>query len=512
MLKKIFSVRLFLTVGLLVSVLFASYSIYYKITYWGFDVFPTTATSVWTIESQLTFTPTQDNITVKFARPSSAGEFKILDESVIAKGYDIQKSKDYFTLTAPAQTSQQDIYYRILIYDMTGGNGETKADKPKIPPLPVLSDHAMDVAGQILALAEQGQGDDVQKIIRLLNQNPPNETVAAFMPERKSAKDTAQMAVDLLAIRHIPARIVRGIRLSEGKKTFTPDVMLEAYTDNYWRVYDIETGQTGLPDNFVIFQHGDSSLADVTGGMDSTIKYAVLKSITSSFKMAKHRAKNTANELSFDYSIYNLPISQQNAVKWLTIFPLAILIIVLLRNVIGIKTMGTFTPMLIALSLVSTGFYAGFISFCLIVGLGMAVRALLSRFNLLLVPRISSVVIFVILIMQSFAVIGYQWDLKIASSALFFPIIIMAWIIERASIIWEEEGFKNAAKEIFFSLLAAVITYFVIVNATIRHIMFAFDELNLVILFTVMLLGTYTGYRLTELKRFAPLVKKKSKR
>ena len=33
------------------------------------------------------------------------------------------------------------------------------------------------------------------------------------------------------------------------------------------------------------------------------------------------------------------------------------------------------------------------------------------------------------------------------------------------------------------------------------------NELNLVILFIVMLLGTYTGYRLTELKRFAPIIK-----
>ena len=50
------------------------------------------------------------------------------------------------------------------------------------------------------------------------------------------------------------------------------------------------------------------------------------------------------------------------------------------------------------------------------------------------------------------------------------------------------------------------ITYVVVSSDYIRHIMFAFNEWNLVILFIVMLLGTYTGYRLTELKRFSPLV------
>ena len=117
-----------------------------------------------------------------------------------------------------------------------------------------------------------------------------------------------------------------------------------------------------------------------------------------------------------------------------------------------------------------------------------------------------AVVIFVILLIQISAVIGYRFDLKTASAALFFPIIITAWIIERASIIWEEEGFKNAAKEVISSTVVAVLLYFIIASPTIRHIMYVFNEINLVILFLVMLLGTYTGYRLMELVRFAPMV------
>ena len=189
------------------------------------------------------------------------------------------------------------------------------------------------------------------------------------------------------------------------------------------------------------------------------------------------------------------------------IFPLAILIVVLLRNVVGLKTMGTFTPMLLSMALLKTGFGAGLLCFGLIVALGLFIRFLMSRLNLLLVPRIGAVVVFVILIMQVLTVLGYQLQWQAALSAVFFPIIIMAWIIERASITWEEDGPQNAGKEIFCSLFAAVAVYFVISSEYIRHIMFAFNELNLVILLLVMLLGTYTGYRLLELKRFKPLAK-----
>ena len=92
------------------------------------------------------------------------------------------------------------------------------------------------------------------------------------------------------------------------------------------------------------------------------------------------------------------------------------------------------------------------------------------------------------------AVIGHNFDIEVSSSAVYFPIIITAWIIERLSISWEEEGPKNALKEMFWTMVTAIATYAVIASEAIRHFMFAFNEINLVILFVVMLLGTYTGY------------------
>ncbi len=513
MFKKFFSVRVCLSIGLICSIILASWHIYYKVKYWGFDLSPHQMTSVWTIESQLTFKPTEKPIQISFFRPDGTGEYRILDESVIAKGYDVREEKDKFVLTAPPQKRNQNIYYRVLVYDNKESRGKIKDMTLQQPRDPDFDDTVLPIAKQIIALADEEKGLLPQRLIRLLNQPIPNETVVAFMPDRKDVRETAEMLVNLLALEKIPARVVRGIVLSEGKKTNVPDVMLEAYDkpNKRWLIYDLHTGKTGVPEDFVILQRGGESLVDVVGGVDSRIKYSVLKSVNSSFGMARYRAKAASQETLFAFSIYSLPIGQQNALKWLMIFPLAILIVVILRNIVGIKTMGTFTPMLIAMALVETGFVSGLIGFGLIVGIGSLIRTALSKLNLLLVPRISAVVVFVILIIQFSAILGYHYDWSVASSVLFFPIIIMAWIIERASIIWEEEGFKSATKEVMNSVLVAIITYFVIVNQTIRHVMFVFNELNVVILFIIMLLGTYTGYRLTELKRFAPLVRKRGK-
>lgn len=511
MLKKFFSVRKFLTYGLILSVLYAAFGIYTKIHYWGFSFTPKQNSNVWTVEAHISFDPIGEPIKISLATPSSSKEFKILEDDIIAPNYKIKKVKkdgvNRYVLSSPAQNEPQDIYYRVLLFDNINGKGKEHAPRPKAPEKPYLDEQMLMVANELLEIAKPLEGDYPQKLIRLFNQNPPNPTVLSFLPPKKSQKTTLKAIQDLLALKNIPTRAARGIRLEESKKAFSPDLMLEAYIDSRWKLYDLKTAQIGVPENFIIFQRGGNSLLDVEGGENSNVQFSVLKSIKPSFSLASKRAEIAKQKERFEYSVYNLPIMEQNTIKWLSIFPLAILVVVLMRNVIGIQTMGTFTPMLIAMSLVKTGFWQGLICFAVIVSLGLVIRTMLSKFNLLLVPRISAVVIFVILIMQSLTVMGYKMNWEIALSAVFFPIIIMAWIIERASITWEEDGPINAGKEIFWSLIVAIFTYFVICNEYIRHIMFAFNEINIVILFIVMLLGTYTGYRITELRRFAPLVK-----
>ena len=512
MLKKILSVRAVLVTGLLCSLLFALYSIYYKIEYWGLSFNPSQKTNIWTIEAHISFKPTGEPIKVSIAKPTFSDDFKILDENIIAKQYKTTKDikNNRIILTAKNLTDTQDLYYQLLLFDNQRASGKTKAPVPAKPKKPTLDDQSKINLQQLITLSKEMPGDIPQQIIRFVNQETPDASIVALLPLKKSPQEMLDTIQNALSWQGIPNRRARGIKLEEDKKSFTPDYMLEAYIDGVWKLYDLNTGKKGKPENFVLYQRGGISLVDVIGGEDSSIQFSVMKSITSTSKLAMRRAELTNQSKSFSLSVFNLPIIEQNTIKWLTIFPLAILVIVLLRNVVGIQTMGTFTPMLLAMALVKTGFIQGLICFSVIITLGLLIRALMSKFNLLLVPRISAVVIFVILIMQALTILGFRFSLDIALSAVFFPIIIMAWIIERASIIWEEDGAKNACREIFNSLLVAIITYFIVCNDYIRHVMYVFNELNIVILFIVMLLGTYTGYRLTELRRFAPIIKEAS--
>ena len=90
-------------------------------------------------------------------------------------------------------------------------------------------------------------------------------------------------------------------------------------------------------------------------------------------------------------------------------------------------------------------------------------------------------------------------------SVALFPMVIIAMTIERMSVVWEERGAGDAIRAGTGSMAVAIVAYLAMGMRWLEHLIFAFPELLLVILAIVILLGRYTGYRLTELARFKAL-------
>ena len=54
----------------------------------------------------------------------------------------------------------------------------------------------------------------------------------------------------------------------------------------------------------------------------------------------------------------------------------------------------------------------------------------------------------------------------------------------------------------------AVLVYLAMSIEIVEYLTFSFPELLLVVLAVTLMLGHYTGYRLTELRRFSPMAEK----
>lgn len=503
--------QLYLLVVLLTAL--AAWRIYLKVHYLGFSFTPKAKTTVWMIEAKVNFTAGGKPVKVSLTLPAEMPGYKILDEEIASPGYGVSIANGaggkQAVWTRREASGKQTLYYRIKIYDLqeTAGVLKTIAVPPKPTP-PPWDDPQRSAANQIIAQAREKSIDPLNfttRLLQLLIGPNPEQEVKFLLSGHQSYHNKVIVAQKLLQTAGLPCRIAQGILLKEGRHWQPASSMLEVYSAGGWHIFDPHTGREGIPANFVMLRRGGDSLLDVEGGTQSSVHFSVLKAVRDSYSMVGRRAMVTGKESFFNFSVYSLPLESQSAFKLLALIPLGILVIVFLRNVVGVQTMGTFMPTLIALSFLDTNLLPGIVFFTIIISIGLLIRTYLSRLNLLLVPRISAVVIVVILIMEVVSIVSYRLGFQAGLTVTFFPLIILAWTIERASILWEEDGPVNAFKQIAASLLAGILTYFLLSGERVQHIMYAFSEINLVILGLTMLLGTYTGYRLTELRRFKPL-------
>ena len=109
------------------------------------------------------------------------------------------------------------------------------------------------------------------------------------------------------------------------------------------------------------------------------------------------------------------------------------------------------------------------------------------------------------MLMAGFSVASHKLEMDKALAVTFFPMVILAWTIERMSILWEEEGPREVLVQGGGSLLVAVFAYLVMTNDLLEHLTFNFPELLLGVLGIIMLMGQYTGFRLLEFRRFRHL-------
>ena len=134
----------------------------------------------------------------------------------------------------------------------------------------------------------------------------------------------------------------------------------------------------------------------------------------------------------------------------------------------------------------------------------------LEYLHLLLVPRLAAVLIIVILLMAMLSILTHKLGIDRGLFVALFPMVIIAMTIERMSLVWEELGPGEALQQGFGSLLVASLSFLLMTNKTLEHLIFVFPELLLLLLAFTLLMGRYTGYRLTELWRFRSVLWKDS--
>ncbi len=351
---------------------------------------------------------------------------------------------------------------------------------------------------------------DLAKQVYQIALNPDEIRVRAIRRTLGIKESTPELTAFLLKQAKIPARVANGI-LFNNEEVYSTDFIqwLEVETDKGWLAYDTIDRNFGTQDRYLTWWYGTDSALSAKGSGDVNLEVVVRPNTDKGINQELWEKQKATNPF-LEYSLLNLPLATQRVFRVLVLVPIGALIISVLHQMIGLQTFGTFTPILIALAFRETGLIVGIPLFVLVVIIGLVIRAYLDKLQLLIVPRLAAILTATVLTIGVLAIILQRFGINLGLSISLFPIVILAMLIERAALSWEESGAKETIIAALGTVFVAVIGYLCVINPYIQHLAFTFPELLLLVLGINILVGRYNGYKLTEYFRFKSMQKQLS--
>lgn len=466
----------------------------------------------WLVEAKVSFIATGEPVTARLSLPAM-----VVNERV---GYDSRSAGYSFMVedhmgentavwSADKKEGNQALYYRVR-FSKQGVDSSSEVGNPGGMPSPVdpgLPRKLRSAAESVVTRVKEFSSDPdtlfvgVFRDVKAIEASQEVSMLRWHYEDQQGERALIILGIDLLNMAGVPARVAYGVHLEEVRGGQEPLLLVEYYDGVYWKVRDPDEPASTLdPRRIFVWNRGGDALFDIGGGENSKVVFTVTRDVIPLEQLTDLRDSGLLVA-----TIFGLPASERQVFSYVVLIPLGAFVVVVLRNLVGIATLGTFMPVLLALSLLEMDLKNGLIMFLVIISAGLYFRFLLSRLNLLVVPRVAACVVIVTLLMMMLSVVSWHLGLRGGLKITLFPMIILAWTIERMSLIWEEEGKKVAILQVGGSLLVAVVAYAVMDQRQIRYWAYYFPELLLVLLAGIILMGRYTGYRLSELIRFRNL-------
>lgn len=500
--------RQWITLSLLLMIL-GGLIIAFKTTRLGYPLLPDMKSMAWTVQARVHLEPERGAVRVNLALPARPSGYTIAQENFVSRGFGLTLEEQALNRQAEwavrRMREPKTLYYRSTVIPDT--RGRSFASRPDYPPAPELEEpHAtalQDLIEEVRAESADTETFAAAMLARL-NRDEPNENASLFLTDAETALERVRIAQTLLAGARIPTLQLHGIRLGEDTERAEIETLLGVFNGDDWLIFNPRTGRQGLPGDFFIWWTGDRPPVTVSGARLDDLQISTRQRVKSALELAQQRADLQQSRIAM-ISTLHLPVQTQSVYEILLLIPFGILVIVVLRNFVGFSSFGTFAPVLIAIAFRETELVKGILLFVLIVSLGLFFRFYMERLRLLLVPRLAAVVSIVVLLMTAISILSNQMGIETGLSVSLFPMVIISMVIERMSVVWEERGAYTSIKEGLGSLFMAGLAYLCMSIDILGYWVTVFPEVNLVVLGIIIAIGRYTGFRLTELRRFKPL-------
>jgi hypothetical protein len=315
----------------------------------------------------------------------------------------------------------------------------------------------------------------------------------------------SRLLTALLRNRGIPARIVTGLTLARGPEQLAHR-WVEAWVDERWiALCPFHRHYGHVPATYLIIGFGDLPVARGRNVRDLSCAFLIEKTMPGDTDGAADAS--STRRLFRALSLFMLPPHQQRYVEFLLLMPVAAFIVCVFRNLVGLNSFGMFAPALVGLAFRDLHSMPGLLVFASILLVGWLIRRVLEYYHLLQVPRVAVMLSLVVVLLIATLVAANMENIPAAEFIPFFPMVILTGMIERFWTLETEDSTSSSFKTLVSTLGIAVTIALLLNLPGLAYYLFCFPEMLLVIIALQLLIGRYTGYRLSELLRFRDLLR-----
>lgn len=320
-----------------------------------------------------------------------------------------------------------------------------------------------------------------------------------------SCNGKSRLFVAMMRTLGIPARLVGGLILKHGSKR-TSHQWVEIYLGNNWVHFDPTNKHfADLPENYLVVYYNDQFLFQRTANVNFKYSFIIEHQFFPRESDYTDLAAHPLNIMNA-WSLFQRAGLSFGLLRIILMIPIGALVTIIFRNVIGVRTFGTFLPALIASAFRESGLMWGLVSFVSIILLGALLRVLLDRLRLLHTPKLTILLVFVVFSLLTISALGVRFDNMNIAKSILFPLAVMAITIERFSLVAQESDIWLALKLFGNTIITVIFCYTVINSLFLQTVVLAFPEVMLLVICSSIYLGNWTGIRISELIRFRSLI------
>ncbi len=333
------------------------------------------------------------------------------------------------------------------------------------------------------------------------------DALTALRLSEASCNGKSRAFVALCRSLKIPARMVKGLLLEIGKKRAT-HAWAEAWMGGQWIPFCTTNGYFArIPAKYLVLYKGDTRFITHTRSINFQWFWTIRRRLSNREDAVVSNVDQPLNPLRAWRSMKGAGVSLE-LLAMILMIPAGATVVAFLRSMIGLNTLGTFMPVLIAVAFRDTGLGWGVVLLCSVVVVGVGVRALLQNFHLLHVPRLAAILTVVIMTILGISLLAMKEGNPRAAAVGMFPLVIMTMTVERVCVNLLEEGLFPTLRRYLVTVGVASIAFVVMNNFVLQSFVVAFPETLLIFIALNILMGTYSGLRLLELYRFRSLLVK----